>query len=60
MPDTPPFDEAALEQLKKLAGDSFVHEMVQMFYGYSEEKLASAREALATGSLDGVEKPSTL
>ncbi len=56
MPDTPPFEEAALEQLQQLGGDSFVHEMVRMFYGYSDEKLAAARAALAAGDLDGVEK----
>jgi HPt (histidine-containing phosphotransfer) domain-containing protein len=56
MPDAPPFEEAALEQLQKLGGDSFVHEMVRMFYGYSDEKLAAAREALTGGNLDGVEK----
>lgn len=56
MPDTPSLDPAALEHLKGLGGASFVREMVQMFYGYSDEKLAAARTALDGGDLTGVEK----
>jgi len=56
MPDSPTFSAEALDQLKALGGDRFVHEMVGMFYGYAEEKLAAARAALESGDLDGVEK----
>lgn len=56
MPDIPVIDESALDQLKELGGESFVADMIRMFFDYSDEKLATAREALAEKDFDKVEK----
>lgn len=56
MSDLPVVDESALDQLKELGGESFVSDMVKMFFDYSDEKLAAAREALAANDFDRVEK----
>ena len=49
-----PVDVTALERLRKLGGDSFVGEMITLFSGYTETKLAEARKALAAGDAVGV------
>lgn len=56
MPDLPVIDESALDRLKELGGEKFVGDMIKMFFDYSDEKLAAAREALAGEDFDKVEK----
>ena len=56
MSELPVIDESALDHLKELGGENFVGDMVKMFFDYSDEKLAAAREALAVKDIDLVEK----
>lgn len=56
MPDQPVLDNESLRMLQQLGENRFVHEMVSMFFGYADDKLSAAREALSAEDIDGVEK----
>jgi HPt (histidine-containing phosphotransfer) domain-containing protein len=53
--DAPVLDPAALDKLLQLGGASFVREMVEMFFGYADEKLGIARSALTDGRMTEIE-----
>ena len=50
----PTLDPAALERLRRLGGDPFAAEMIDLFVSYAEKKIVEAREAQAAGNTEGV------
>ena len=56
MNETTALDSAALERLCRLGGDSFASEMIQLFLSYSQQKIAEAREAQASGNAGALSK----
>jgi CheY-like chemotaxis protein/HPt (histidine-containing phosphotransfer) domain-containing protein len=44
-----------LEQLRKLGGDAFAAQMIEVFLEYAGRKIAEGRQAYAAGDLTGVE-----
>ena len=48
-------DPAAIERLRKLGGDKFAAQMMDMFVSYGGKKVAEARLAQQAGNLKGVE-----
>lgn len=51
-----PMELAAIERLRKLGGDDFVGQMIDLFLEYSGAKIAEARRAGAAGDFLGVAK----
>ena len=47
-------DPAALERLRKLGGDKFAGQMIDLFLSYGGKKVAEARAAREAGNLAGV------
>ena len=56
MADQTILNDESLKKLQQLGENKFVHEMVSMFFGYADDKLSVAREALDAGDIDAVEK----
>lgn len=48
------FDSAAIERLRKLGGDKFTTDMIDLFFSYGGQKVAEARQAQLAGDLAGV------
>lgn len=51
-----PMEMAAIERLRKLGGDEFVGQMIDLFLDYAETKITEARKAGAAGDLAGLAK----
>ena len=49
-------DTTAIARLRKLGGDKFVGDMIDLFFQYVPERLAAARVAAQAGDLQAVEK----
>lgn len=49
-------DPSALDRLRRLGGDEFARKMIDLFLGFTEGKIAAARQAYAAGDLPGVAK----
>lgn len=47
-------DPAAIERLRKLGGDKFALQMIELFLSYCGQKVAETRQQLQTGNLAGV------
>jgi HPt (histidine-containing phosphotransfer) domain-containing protein len=56
MSDDNYFDEAALEKLRQLGGDKFVHRMIDMFFDYAPKRLAAARAGEQADDLVAIAK----
>lgn len=56
MSTTPHLDPAAIERLRRLGGDKFLREMIEIFLDYAAKKVAEAVRAQAAGDLAGVQK----
>ncbi len=54
MDETNALDPAALERLRKLGGDKFAGEMVDLFLSYGGKKVVEARAAWQAGNVAGV------
>jgi HPt (histidine-containing phosphotransfer) domain-containing protein len=52
--ETNALDPAALARLRKLGGDKFVGEMIDLFLSYGGKQVAEARAAWQAGNLAGV------
>lgn len=48
------FDPAAIERLRKLGGDKFAGDMIDLFLSYVGAKVAEARQAQVADNLAGV------
>jgi CheY-like chemotaxis protein/HPt (histidine-containing phosphotransfer) domain-containing protein len=55
-PKAEPAEEAALDRLRRLGGDSFAAEMIDLFIGYSQTQLREARQALEAGERSALAK----
>jgi HPt (histidine-containing phosphotransfer) domain-containing protein len=55
-PESNPMQVAAIERLRKLGGDEFVKQMIDLFLDYTETKIADARKAGAAGDLAALAK----
>jgi HPt (histidine-containing phosphotransfer) domain-containing protein len=56
MTTIPNLDPAAIERLRRLGGDKFLGEMIELFLDYAAKKVAEAVRAQAAGDLAGVQK----
>ena len=54
MDETNALDPAALERLRKLGGDKFAGDMIDLFLSYGGKQVAEARTAWQAGNLAGV------
>lgn len=48
-------DPGALERLRRLGGEKFLHDMIGLFLDYAAKKVAEATEAAAAGDLARVQ-----
>lgn len=53
---TGPFDDAALERLRRLGGDRLAREMGELFASLGAERVAAARAGVVYGDLDTIER----
>lgn len=49
-----PLDALAIERLRKLGGDKFALDMIELFFSYGGKKVAETRQAHLAGDLPGV------
>ena len=49
-------DPAAIERLRRLGGDEFAVKMIDLFFDFTGQKLAEARQALADGRFEALAK----
>jgi HPt (histidine-containing phosphotransfer) domain-containing protein len=50
----PKLNPAAIERLRKLGGDKFTAEMIDLFFTYGGKKLAETRAAQQAGNVPGI------
>jgi two-component system sensor histidine kinase/response regulator len=56
MGDESDLDPTAIARLRKLGGDKFVGDMVDLFFQYAPQRLADARASAQAGDCQSVEK----
>lgn len=56
MSDESGLNPAAIAKLRKLGGDKFVGDMIDLFFQYAPQRLAAARAGALAGDLQAVEK----
>jgi HPt (histidine-containing phosphotransfer) domain-containing protein len=56
MSDERGLDTSAIARLRKLGGDKFVGDMIDLFFQYAPQRLAAARDGAQAGDLQAVEK----
>ena len=54
MDETNTLDPAAIERLRKLGGDKFAADMIELFLNYGGKKVAETRASWQAGNLAGV------
>jgi two-component system sensor histidine kinase/response regulator len=56
MSDENSLDTAAIARLRKLGGDKFVGDMIDLFFQYAPQRLAAARAAAEAGDLQALDR----
>jgi HPt (histidine-containing phosphotransfer) domain-containing protein len=56
MSDESGLDKAAIARLRKLGGEKFLGDMIELFFQYAPQRLAAARAGAQAGDLGAVEK----
>jgi len=56
MSDDSGLDTAAIARLRKLGGEKFVGDMIDLFFQYAPQRLAAARAAEAAGDFQALEQ----
>ena len=56
MSDDRGLDTAAIARLRKLGGEKFVGDMIDLFFQYAPQRLAAARAAETAGDFQAIEK----
>jgi len=54
MSESSNLDPSAIERLRRLGGDEFARKMIELFFSYTEQKLAEARQALADSQFEAL------